>query len=66
MMTWMKNEAIRQNIPTSGYYGGIILDEMSNQEDFQIVNTKQGSLADSGENVKYMKMLNAGCVIESQ
>lgn len=29
MMTWMKNEAIRQNIPTSGYYGGIILDEIS-------------------------------------
>lgn len=69
MMTWMKNEAIRQNIPTSGYYGGIILDEMSIQEDLQIVNTKQGSqihgLADSDETVKYMKMLNAGCVSES-
>lgn len=33
IMTWMKNEAIRQNIPTSGYYGGIILDEMSIQKD---------------------------------
>lgn len=63
MMTWMKNEAIRQNIPTSGYYGGTILYEMSIQEDLQIVNTKQGlqihGLTDSD------KMLNAGCVSES-
>lgn len=66
MMTWMKNEAIRQHIPTSGYYGGTIRDEMSIREDLQIVNTKQGlqihGLTDSDKMSNTFKMLNAGCV----
>lgn len=69
MMTWMKNEAKRQNVPAEGYFGGVILDEMALQEDLQIVNTANGTqmvgLSDSGEDVKYMKMLNTGKMSEN-
>jgi hypothetical protein len=39
MMEWMRSEATRlQVVPKEGLYGGIILDEMSIQEDLQIIN----------------------------
>ena len=41
MMSWMHQEAIRQNVAIEGFYGGIILDEMTIQEDLQIVNQGQ-------------------------
>jgi ABC-type Fe3+-citrate transport system substrate-binding protein len=38
MMAWMKNEAGRLQIEKEGFYGGLLLDEMSIQEDLQIGN----------------------------
>jgi hypothetical protein len=38
MMEWMRSEATRLQVPKEGLYGGIILDEMSIQEDLQIIN----------------------------
>ncbi|XP_071111146.1 uncharacterized protein [Haliotis cracherodii] len=34
---WMYMEACSRNLPKHGYYGGLVLDEMSIQEDLQIV-----------------------------
>ena len=69
MMTWMEDEAKRQNVKKEGYYGGIILDEMAIQDDLQIVNTKSGTqifgLSDIETDVKRMKMLNVDKVEEN-
>ena len=35
LLHWMKNEALHRNLPTEGYEGGLILDEMSIQSDLQ-------------------------------
>ena len=43
MMAWMKNEAGRLKIEKEGFYGGLLLDEMSIQEDLQIVNQGKSS-----------------------
>lgn len=43
MMQWMSSEANRQNVNKEGYYGGLILDEMSIQPDLQIVHSKSSS-----------------------
>ncbi|CAC5376350.1 unnamed protein product [Mytilus coruscus] len=43
MMAWIKNEAVRLRVETEGYYGGVLLDEMSIQEDLQIVNHGKGT-----------------------
>lgn len=60
-MTWMEDEAKRQNVKNDGYYGGIIVDEMAIQDDLQIVNTKSGTqifgLSDTETDVKCMNML---------
>ncbi|KAJ8311525.1 hypothetical protein KUTeg_010880 [Tegillarca granosa] len=62
MMGWMSNEAKSQNITVTGYYGGLILDEMMIQEDLQIVHSKNETkfigLEDSGDSVKQMQLLN--------
>ncbi|KAK3082719.1 hypothetical protein FSP39_003464 [Pinctada imbricata] len=69
MMQWMQTEASRQKVSREGYFGGIILDEMSIQEDLQIVNYKEGTmlygLADSDLDVKRMKTLNSNKVYDS-
>ena len=66
MMSWMSSEAKSQSLPMSGYYGGLILDEMAIQEDLQIVNTKNETkfigLSDSGTHIKEMQKLNSGKV----
>lgn len=53
MMQWMQQEANRQNVPSHGMYGGIIMDEMSIQEDLAIVSCNKGQqlvgLSDSGK-----------------
>ena len=63
MMSWMSSEAKSQCLPMSGYYGGLILDEMAIQEDLQIVNTKNETkfigLSDSGTRIKEMQKLNS-------
>jgi hypothetical protein len=38
MMAWMKNEAGRLKIEKEGFYGGLLLDEMSIQEDRHTYN----------------------------
>jgi hypothetical protein len=38
MMEWMRSEATRLQVLKEGLYGGIILDELSIQEDLQIIN----------------------------
>ena len=64
MMEWMLNEAQRQNLTQVGYFGGLILDEMSIQEDIQIVHYKSGSslvgLTDSGPEIKMMHAASTG------
>ena len=69
MMQWMQKEASRQKLPKQGYFGGIILDEMSIQEDLQIVNYKDGTklygIADSDPDVKRMKTLSNDKVYDS-
>lgn len=39
---WMYNEATRLKVPNEGFVGGIVLDEMSIQEDLQIEKTRSG------------------------
>lgn len=39
---WMKNEAVLLEIPDDGYEGGLIIDEMSIQEDLQLKRTADG------------------------
>jgi hypothetical protein len=39
-LTWMKKEMDRQDIPQSGRHGGIVIDEMTIQDD--LVITKSG------------------------
>lgn len=39
---WMYNEATRLEVPKKGFVGGIVLDEMSIQEDLQIEKTRSG------------------------
>ncbi|KAL3857661.1 hypothetical protein ACJMK2_012305 [Sinanodonta woodiana] len=64
MMEWMLNEAQRQNLTQEGYFGGLILDEMSVQEDIQIVHYKSGcslvGLTDSGPEIKMMHAASMG------
>ncbi|KAL3881823.1 hypothetical protein ACJMK2_028215 [Sinanodonta woodiana] len=64
MMEWMLNEAQRQNLTQIGYFGGLILDEMSIQEDIQIVHYKSSSslvgLTDSGPEIKTMHAVSMG------
>lgn len=38
----MYNEATRLEVPKEGFVGGIVLDEMSIQEDLQIEKTRSG------------------------
>jgi len=40
MLQWMSNEAQAKNIPPEGYQGGLIIDEMSIQQDLQFSKTK--------------------------
>ena len=40
MMQWMRQEASRQNLPPHGMYGGLIMDEMSIQEDLVFSSDK--------------------------
>ena len=42
MLNWMYMEALHQNLPDTGYYGGLILDDMSIQPDLQVVR-REGS-----------------------
>lgn len=37
-LRWMYSEAKRQNIPPSGWHGGIVIDEMQVQDDLQVRN----------------------------
>ncbi|VDI04296.1 Hypothetical predicted protein [Mytilus galloprovincialis] len=64
MMAWMKNEAVRLRVETEGYYGGVLLDEMSIQEDLQIVNHGNGTslfgLVDCEPEVMLMHCSNEG------
>lgn len=64
MMQWMRNEAINSNISNEGLYGGIILDEMSIQEDLQIVNQGRKSslygLVECEADVMLMHNINEG------
>ena len=43
MIRWMYQEAIRSNIPSDGFRGGIILDECSIQEDIQLEYMSDGA-----------------------
>ncbi|KAL3890552.1 hypothetical protein ACJMK2_002834 [Sinanodonta woodiana] len=64
MMEWMLNEAQRQNLTQEGYFGGLILDEMSIQEDIQIIHYKSGSssvgLTDSGPEIMMIHTSSMG------
>ncbi|CAC5398512.1 unnamed protein product [Mytilus coruscus] len=64
MMAWMKNEAVRLRVETEGYYGGVLLDDMSIQEDLQIVNHGNGTslfgLVDCEPEVMLMHYSNEG------
>lgn len=64
ILHWMKNEALAQNIGLGGYEGGIMLDEMSIQEDlelrkkgnsFEIIGFNEGL-----DETNYMKTLCSG------
>ena len=61
---WMLKEATRLNVPPSGLVGGVIIDEMSIQEDLQIV--KKGTdvqlvgFADTGEEGEILHILKSG------
>ena len=47
---WMHTEAKRLKIPTEGWTGGIVIDEMSIQEDLQICKSGDGiEVVDLGE-----------------
>ena len=37
---WMKKQAVSQNIPEFGYHGGLLIDEMTAQDN--LIITKQG------------------------
>ena len=64
MMQWMSQEASRQNIPSHGMYGGLIMDEMSIQEDLVITTDKDGQhlvgLSDSGKECFLMNVADNG------
>jgi len=64
MMSWMYKEAIRQKVCEEGFYGGIILDEMSIQEDIQIVKQGKDStlvgLVDCEPDIMIMHNANEG------
>ena len=66
MMQWMSQEAARQNIPPHVMFGGLIMDEMSIQEDLAITKDKQGQqlvgLSDSGKQCFLMNMADGGRV----
>ena len=66
MMQWMQQEALRQNVPPHGMYGGLIMDEMSIQEDLVIASDKTGQhlvgLSDSGKECFLMNSANSGCL----
>ena len=61
---WMHAEAVRLKIPEEGMFGGIILDEMSIQEDIQIQKTKDGvelvGFVDKGEEANILTTLREG------
>jgi hypothetical protein len=40
MFRWMSKEASNRNLPSAGYRGGLILDEMNIQKDLQVVSKK--------------------------
>ena len=60
----MSQEASRQNIPSHGMYGGLIMDEMSIQEDLVITTDKDGQhlvgLSDSGKECFLMNVADNG------
>jgi len=64
ILHWMRNEALAQNIGLDGYEGGIMLDEMSIQEDLEL--RKNGTsfdligFNDELDETHYMKTLSAG------
>lgn len=64
MMSWMQQEATRLLIPKEGYYGGILLDEMSLQEDIQIVRDGKDSylsgVVENEPDVMLMHVINEG------
>lgn len=64
MMLWMNSEAKSQQLSREGSYGEIILDEMSIQEDLQIVHYKSETnlvgLSNSGSEVQHMQVLRNG------
>ena len=66
MMQWMQQEALRQNVPPHGMYSGLIMDEMSIQEDLVIASDKTGQhlvgLSDSGKECFLMNSANSGCL----
>lgn len=61
---WMHTEAKRLKIPTEGWTGGIVIDEMSIQEDLQICKSGDGieivGLVDLGEEGNICKTLRVG------
>ena len=61
---WMYTEAKRLKIPTEGWTGGIVIDEMSIQEDLQICKSGDGievvGLVDLGEEGNICKTLSVG------
>ena len=61
ILQWMHTEAKSKNIPPQGMSGGIVIDEMSIQDDLQIEYTKEGSklvgLVDLGDENTSMDMI---------
>ena len=59
MLKWMYMEALHEHLPDTGYYGGLILDEMSIQPDLQIVrragNSHMLGLVDLGKEADGIK-----------
>ena len=63
MMTWMHNEAKRNQIPKVGFIGGLILDEMNIQKDLQVSNRggdwKMIGFPDMGEGCNAMAAMSS-------
>ena len=61
IFNWMRLEAERRNLPPAGYHGGIIMDEMSIDEDLQMVNCGKGvklvGFVDQGEESENLQLL---------
>ena len=71
VLKWMFMEAKQRNLAAAGYYGGLVLDEMTIQEDLQMKRNKEDTkliglvdLGDENENIENSKPQLANHVLQ--